>query len=121
MSAETQIQEAIEILTQISEDQSVPRNIRRAAVKSVETLNDDSMEIPVRAINAIELLEDTTNDPNCPFHCRTMLWQAITRLEVPDDDDGWDDDNEYWDDDDEWEYYDEEEEDGEDKEDEDEK
>lgn len=95
-AAEDQLKEAIEILTQISEDQSVPRNIRRAAVKSVETLNDNSMDLPVRAINAIELLEDTTGDPNCPFHCRTMLWQAITRLELPDDED-----------EDDWEYYDE--------------
>ncbi|MDH5401925.1 MAG: UPF0147 family protein [Candidatus Heimdallarchaeota archaeon] len=99
-SSDDQIKEAIEILTQISEDQSVPRNIRRTAIKSVETLNDKEMDIAVRAINAIELLEDSTSDPNCPFHCRTMLWQAITRLELPGEDD-----------DDEWEYYDEEDED----------
>ena len=84
MSGEQQVKEAIEILVQISDDQSVPRNIRRAATQSVETLNNEEMEIPVRAINAIELLEDCTGDPNCPFHCRTLLWQAITRLEISD-------------------------------------
>ncbi len=86
-AAKEQVKEAIEVLNHISEDQSVPRNIRRAAIKSVETLNDNSMDLPVRAINAIELLEDTTSDPNCPYHARTMLWQAITRLELPTDDD----------------------------------
>ncbi|MHA2253967.1 MAG: UPF0147 family protein [Candidatus Kariarchaeaceae archaeon] len=91
-AAKEQVKEAIEILTHISEDQSVPRNIRRAAVKSIETLNDKSMDLPVRAINAIELLEDTTSDPNCPYHARTMLWQAITRLELPTDDDEDDED-----------------------------
>lgn len=90
--ANSQINEAIEILNHISDDQSVPRNIRRASQKSIELLNDKSMEIPVRAINAIDLLEEVTSDPNCPYHARTMLWQAITRLEIPNNDD---DDDEY--------------------------
>ena len=98
--AQAQIQEAIEILNHISEDQSVPRNIRRAAVKSIEILNDKEMELPVRAINAIDILNDLSIDPNCPYHARTLLWQVITRLEIsPDDDDeDEDDDDEYEDD-----------------------
>jgi len=93
--AQEQIQEAIEILNHISEDQSVPRNIRRAAIKSIETLNDNSMEIPVRAINAIDILNDLSVDPNCPYHARTLLWQVITRLEIsPEDEEDDDDDDE---------------------------
>jgi uncharacterized protein len=85
MSAETQnqINEAIEILTMIAEDSSVPKNIRKAATKSVENLQDQSMDLPVRAINALELLEETTSDPNCPYHIRSLLYSAITRLEIP--------------------------------------
>ena len=95
-----QVEEAKEILLTISEDQSVPRNIRRAATKSIDTLNDTEMDLPVRAINAMQLLEDTTSDPNCPYHARTMLWSAITKLELPNtnDDDYDDDDDEYYDD-----------------------
>lgn len=88
MSEETKqkISEAIEILTMIADDNAVPRNIRRAASSSVEILQDNTMEIHVRAVNAIELLEDSTIDANCPYHARTLLWQAITRLEIPIDD-----------------------------------
>ena len=99
---------AIEILLQISEDQSVPRNIRRSATKSIEMLNDKSMELAVRAVNAIEELEDSTGDANTPFHTRTMIWQAITKLEIPRDKKE-DQKDEYEDefDDDEWEEWDE--------------
>jgi len=85
MSAEVQnqIKEAIEILTMIAEDNSVPRNIRKAATKSIDTLQDEAMDLNLRATNAIELLDETTTDPNCPYHARTLLWQAITRLEIP--------------------------------------
>ena len=82
-----QIKQALEILQHISEDQSVPRNIRKAAQKSIDLLNDDTMDLPVRKINAIELIDESSSDPNCPYHARTLLWQAITRLELPDDDD----------------------------------
>jgi uncharacterized protein (UPF0147 family) len=105
---EERMKEAIEILLQISEDQSVPRNIRRSATKSIEMLNDKSMELAVRAVNAIEELEDSTGDANTPFHTRTMIWQAITKLEIPRDKKE-DQKDEYEDefDDDEWEEWDE--------------
>ena len=105
---EERMKEAIEILIQISEDQSVPRNIRRSATKSIEMLNDKSMELAVRAVNAIEELEDSTGDANTPFHTRTMIWQAITKLEIPRDKKE-DQKDEYEDefDDDEWEEWDE--------------
>ena len=92
--AQEQIQEAIEILNHISEDQSVPRNIRRAAVNSIKILNDKEMELPVRAINAIDILNDLSIDPNCPYHARTLLWQVITRLEISPDDEDEDDEDE---------------------------
>lgn len=107
--AEQQVKEAIEILGSISEDQAIPRNIRRIATQCIEILQDEKLDLPVRAINAIELLEDTTGDPNCPYHARTLIWQVITRLELhhrADDDDDWeyydDDDDEYDDDDDDY-------------------
>ena len=101
------MKEAIEILLQISEDQSVPRNIRRSATKSIEMLNDKSMELAVRAVNAIEELEDSTGDANTPFHTRTMIWQAITKLEIPRDKEEENEDYEDEFDDDEWEEWDE--------------
>ncbi len=109
MSIEKQIKEATDILNNISEDQTVPRNIRRAATQSLTTLADKEMEVHVRAVNAIELLEDILGDPNCPYHARTLIWHVITRLELPTDgdrDDDGDEDEEYEEDD----YYEEEEE-----------
>ncbi|MCY3413286.1 MAG: UPF0147 family protein [Candidatus Heimdallarchaeota archaeon] len=101
-TAENQVKEAIEILANISEDTAIPRNIRRVATQSQEILQDESLELAVRAINAIEMLEDTTGDPNCPNHARTLIWHIITRLELPTGDDDWDDDEYYDEDDEDW-------------------
>ena len=80
---DTQINEAIQVLSVIADDNSVPRNIRKSATKSIDILQNQDMDLQLRATSAIEILDETTTDPNCPFHARTMLWQAITRLEIP--------------------------------------
>lgn len=90
MSDETleQVNEAIQLLERISEDTTVPRNIRRAATNSLEIIKDPDpdpeLSLAVRANNAIEILDEISQDPNCPAHARTMLLQIITLLEITD-------------------------------------
>jgi len=81
-----QVDEAINLLERISEDTTVPRNIRRAATNSLEIIRDQDPElsIAVKANNAIEILDEISQDPNCPAHARTMLLQIITLLEITD-------------------------------------
>ncbi|MHA1115365.1 MAG: UPF0147 family protein [Candidatus Heimdallarchaeum aukensis] len=82
-----QINEAIALLERVSEDTTVPRNIRRAASNSLEIIRDPDPELSlaVKANNAIEILEEISLDPNCPMHARTILLQIITLLEISDD------------------------------------
>ncbi|MHA1912303.1 MAG: UPF0147 family protein [Candidatus Kariarchaeaceae archaeon] len=82
-----QVSEALRLLEQISEDTSVPRNIRRAATNSIEVLHREDLELELRAINAIEMLDEVTQDPNCPLHARAKVYATITRLELPYNDD----------------------------------
>ncbi len=71
-TAEEKAKQAIQVLTMISEDTSVPRNIRRAASESIAALTDSRVEgMAVRASNAISILDEISQDPNCPLHART--------------------------------------------------
>lgn len=64
--------QAIQVLNMISEDTSVPRNIRRAASESIAALNDANIKgMAIRASNAISILDEISQDPNCPLHART--------------------------------------------------
>ncbi|MBD3189919.1 MAG: hypothetical protein GF308_04720 [Candidatus Heimdallarchaeota archaeon] len=78
---------ALNILKDISEDTSVPRNIRRSAMEALEVLNDIETEPSpaVRANIATSILEETSLDPNCPVHARTKIWTAISKLEIVED------------------------------------
>ncbi|MHA1687028.1 MAG: UPF0147 family protein [Candidatus Heimdallarchaeaceae archaeon] len=89
MSSETeqQVNEAIQLLERVSEDTTVPRNIRRAATQSLEILRDPDPElsIAVKANHVIEILDEISMDPNCPAHARTVLLRIITLLEITDE------------------------------------
>lgn len=75
--------QVIHILTAISEDTSVPRNIRRAANEGITSMEDESIEsLAIRASNAISILDEISQDPNCPLYARTKIWNAVSVLET---------------------------------------
>jgi uncharacterized protein len=75
------IKQSIEILTRIVSDDSVPRNIRRAADEAKTRLLNREEAETVRAAYAISILDDISNDPNMPLHTRTLIWNVASQLE----------------------------------------
>ena len=70
-----------QILQHIMEDTSVPRNIRRAAEESKDTLAKEDEEPTIRASTVISILDEISNDPNIPIHARTLIWNILSELE----------------------------------------
>ncbi|MFW9994063.1 MAG: UPF0147 family protein [Candidatus Odinarchaeota archaeon] len=75
------INDAIALLGQIINDHSIPKNIRRAARQAVDNLESDDAP-PVRANGAISVLDEISQDPNCPVYSRTKIWQIVSILET---------------------------------------
>ena len=80
MSEQT-IKEVSEILQFISENNSVPRNIREAASESNEILNDEEQDQSVKISTVLGKLDDISNDPNIPVQARTLIWEVLSKLE----------------------------------------
>lgn len=78
---ENTFKKVTEILKHIMEDNSVPRNIRRAAEESIQTLNNKDEDITVRSSSVISKLDEISNDPNIPIHARTLVWEILSDLE----------------------------------------
>ncbi len=79
---EERINEAMNVLGLISEDTTTPRNIRRAAKQSIETLQLTENTPAVRASSAISILDDILQDPNMPPYTRVKLWNVMSLLEA---------------------------------------
>ncbi|MBC7108311.1 MAG: UPF0147 family protein [Methanomassiliicoccales archaeon] len=82
MDQNAKLKQIIEILDQLAEDTSVPRNIRRGATEAKERLLQQNEALDVRAASAIFILDELANDPNIPLHGRTLIWNIISQLET---------------------------------------
>lgn len=81
--SEEKMEEIINVLQeQVIEDSSVPKNIVRASKESIKALENENKEPSVRASDAVEILDDVSNDPNIPMHTRTVIWEVLGILET---------------------------------------
>jgi uncharacterized protein (UPF0147 family) len=76
------IKQITDILDILTDDNSVPRNIRKGAADAKVRLLDTKDAMDVRATSAIMILDDLANDPNIPLHGRTLIWNVISQLEI---------------------------------------
>jgi uncharacterized protein (UPF0147 family) len=76
------MKQAMAVLGLVSEDNTTPRNIRRAAKDSMNALQNQEFTPAVRASNAISLLDDILQDPNMPPYSRVKLWNVMSLLEA---------------------------------------
>jgi hypothetical protein len=79
---EERAEQALNILGQVSEDTTTPRNIRRAAKNSINLLKTEEHTPAVRAANAISTLDEILQDPNMPPYTRVKLWNVMSLLEA---------------------------------------
>ncbi len=79
---EERIKHALTVLGEVSEDTTTPRNIRRAAKNSMETLQTTEYTPAVRASNAVSILDEILQDPNMPPYTRVKLWNVMSLLEA---------------------------------------
>jgi uncharacterized protein (UPF0147 family) len=68
-------------LNMITEDNSIPRNIRRGAEEVKQLLLKLEDPIDLRVSSATSRLDELANDPNIPLHGRTLIWNIMSRLE----------------------------------------
>jgi len=79
---ESRIKQAMGVLNEVANDNTTPRNIRRAAKTAMDALQLPANSIGVRASNAISILDEISQDPNMPAYTRTRLWQVASLLEA---------------------------------------
>jgi uncharacterized protein (UPF0147 family) len=79
---EGKIQQALAVLTEVSEDSTTPRNIRRSAKDAMNALLSGEYTPAVRAANAVSMLDEILQDPNMPPYTRVKLWNVMSFIEA---------------------------------------
>ncbi len=78
--AESDIKEVIDVMIELMNDNTVPRNIKtkvEGIIKSLQETKDKSMRIN----KALSILEEVSDDNNIQPYTRTQLWNIVSMLE----------------------------------------
>ncbi len=78
---ETPLRRLVDSLSELADDTSVPRNIRRGAQSAKDEIAKARVALDVRIASAVSVLDELANDPNLPTHGRTAIWSIISGLE----------------------------------------
>lgn len=76
-----ELKPVIDLLDQIINDRTVPKNIRAAAENSKTALSSENDALEVKISTAIHTLDEIINDPNMPMYTRTQIWNVVSMLE----------------------------------------
>jgi len=82
MASDEKLRQVMDVLDQLAEDTSVPRNIRRGASEAKDLLLKEEDALDVRVASAVFMMDELANDPNIPLHGRTLIWNIISQLET---------------------------------------
>ncbi len=74
-------EEVINLIQQIANDRTVPRNIRAKCDESIEILRNEKEDVAVRVNTVISNMDEVSNDPNIPMYTRTQIWNIVSILE----------------------------------------
>jgi len=69
-----------ETLIEISDDTSIPKNVKLKIQNVIKTLGDTS-EVSIRINKALDELDEISDDVNLQPYTRTQLWNVVSSLE----------------------------------------
>ncbi|MFT4313093.1 MAG: UPF0147 family protein [Candidatus Woesearchaeota archaeon] len=77
-----ELQGIIQALEELSEDSSVPTNVRTKLSRILTSLRDPAIEDTSIKINKVlDELEEISSDTNLPSYTRTDIWNITSMLE----------------------------------------
>ncbi len=81
MDIDNKISNIIGIINSVADDNTLPRNIRKALAEACDHLRSDEESI-VKVGAAVYVMEGLTEDINMPPHARTQIWNILSVLET---------------------------------------
>ena len=74
------MEEVLRLLTQINEDNAVPKNVKHKVNSIINELNLEE-EMAIKIDRSLQKLGDLAEDPNLPSYIRTLVWNVVSLLE----------------------------------------
>jgi len=77
---EPEIEHVVEILEDLQNNGSVPKNVKEKMATSIHALKEET-ETSIKVNRAMHELEEIADDPNLESYTRTQIWNVVSALE----------------------------------------
>lgn len=71
----------VETLSQIEQDDCVPKNVRTRLQNAMAALRENAKDNKINANKALQELDEVSDDANVPSYIRTQIWNVCSMLE----------------------------------------
>ena len=78
---EEQVKDIIEQLSDLLEDNTVPRNVKGKVQTIINYLNE-SADLSLKVNKALNILDEISDDNNIQPYTRTQIWNFVSMLEA---------------------------------------
>ena len=78
---ETSVKDIVASISELREDNTVPKNVKEKVQAVIQTLNDEKEELSMRIDKALQILDDVAEDSNLQSYTRTQVWNIVSMLE----------------------------------------
>ncbi len=75
------LEAVVSLLENMLNDRGVPKNVKESIDEGLSVLRKPDAG-SVQVAEAASILDEVSNDPNLSVYGRTVLWDAISKLEV---------------------------------------
>ncbi|QQG39065.1 MAG: UPF0147 family protein [Candidatus Woesearchaeota archaeon] len=75
------LNEIVDALSAINNDPAVPKSVREKVKNSIETLNQENLDLAVKINKSLQELEEITENQGIPAYTKTQIWGAVSLLE----------------------------------------
>ncbi len=79
--SEEMILDLVEALSQLEQEGSVPKNVRKKLRCAMGALQEPDKEIRIKTNKALQELDDISDDVNIPAYIRPQIWNVVSLLE----------------------------------------
>ncbi len=79
--SEEKIQEVLNLLSELHNDDYIPKNIRGKIGCAINALNCEERDIFMKVDASLQELDDVSEDSNVPAFTKTQIYSIVSKLE----------------------------------------
>ncbi len=81
MTQKEDVENVVGALKELEDDSTVPRNVKDKIKTTIESMENNELDVSMRIDKALQKLDEISDDSNLQSYTRTQIWNIVSLLE----------------------------------------